>query len=66
MGVGARPLPHLLNPTLTITNAAATRPVLKATAISLGIGAVLLVPSLTRLYILFQRSNKETAASNTS
>ncbi len=48
--------PQLLNPGLTISQAAATRAVLSATAISLGAGAVLLVPSLAWLYLLFQRS----------
>ncbi len=48
--------PQLLNPGLTISQAAATRAVLSATAISLGVGAVLLVPSLAWLYLLFQRS----------
>ena len=46
--------PHVLEPHLTITAAAATRPVLTATLISLGIGAVVLVPSLVYLYTLFQ------------
>jgi cytochrome bd ubiquinol oxidase subunit II len=52
--------PNLLNPGLTISQAAADRPVLTATLASLGAGAVLLIPSLAWLYILFQRS----AASN--
>jgi cytochrome d ubiquinol oxidase subunit II len=48
--------PKLLNPGLTISQAAAGRPVLLATLASLGAGTVLLVPSLAWLYILFQRS----------
>jgi len=48
--------PRLLQPGLTISQAAATRPVLLATLISLAVGAVLLIPSLTWLYLLFQRS----------
>ena len=48
--------PDLLNPGLTISQAAADRPVLAATLVSLGAGAVFLVPSLAWLYILFQRS----------
>jgi len=48
--------PNLLNPGLTISRAAADRPVLVATLASLGAGAVLLVPSLAWLYILFQRT----------
>jgi cytochrome d ubiquinol oxidase subunit II len=47
--------PNLLSPGLTIASAAATRPVLVATLVSLAVGAVLLVPSLTWLYLLFQR-----------
>jgi cytochrome d ubiquinol oxidase subunit II len=47
--------PNLLTPGLTIGGAAAERPVLTATLISLAAGAVLLVPSLAWLYLLFQR-----------
>ncbi len=49
--------PHLLDPGMTITQGAASGSVLRATLICLGIGAVLLVPSLTWLYVLFQRPN---------
>jgi cytochrome bd-type quinol oxidase subunit 2 len=49
--------PHLLDPGMTIAPGAASGSVLRATLISLGIGAVLLVPSLTWLYVLFQRPN---------
>jgi cytochrome bd ubiquinol oxidase subunit II len=48
--------PHLLNPGLTISQAAADYTVLEAVLISLGVGAVVLVPSLAWLYVLFQRS----------
>lgn len=48
--------PRLLDPGLTIGQAAADRPVLLATLVSLGAGTVLLAPSLAWLYILFQRS----------
>ncbi len=48
--------PNLLPAGLTISQAAADRPVLIATGVSLAIGAVLLVPALTWLYLLFQRS----------
>jgi cytochrome bd ubiquinol oxidase subunit II len=48
--------PNLLNPGLTISQAAADRSVLIATLVSLAAGAVLFVPSLAWLYILFQRS----------
>jgi cytochrome bd ubiquinol oxidase subunit II len=47
--------PNLLTPGLTISGAAAGRPVLLATLVSLAAGAVLLIPSLTWLYLLFQR-----------
>ena len=52
--------PYVLQPHLTIAAAAATRPVLTATLISLGIGAVLLVPSLVCLYTLFQHEPART------
>jgi cytochrome d ubiquinol oxidase subunit II len=48
--------PHLLEPSLTINAAVATHEVLVATAISMGVGAVILIPSLTWLYTLFQRA----------
>jgi cytochrome d ubiquinol oxidase subunit II len=50
--------PYLLNPGLTISQAAAEPAVLKATLISLGVGAILLVPSLVWLYTLFQHDDK--------
>jgi cytochrome bd ubiquinol oxidase subunit II len=49
--------PHLLDPGLTISQGAATPSVLRATLISLGVGAALLVPSFTWLYVLSQRGN---------
>lgn len=48
--------PNLLNPGLTISRAAANHSVLEATLISLGFGALVLVPSLAWLYFLFQHS----------
>lgn len=48
--------PHLLQPGLTIAQASATRAVLLATLISLGVGAALFVPSIVWLYSIFQRS----------
>jgi cytochrome bd ubiquinol oxidase subunit II len=54
-GWAAAQYPWLLNPGLTIGQAAADRPVLLATLVSLGAGTVLLVPSLAWLYLLFQR-----------
>ena len=47
--------PHLLNPGLTVSDAAAASTTLQATLISLAVGAVLLLPSLAWLYMLFQR-----------
>jgi cytochrome bd ubiquinol oxidase subunit II len=47
--------PYLLPHQLTITAAAAARSVLLATLISLGAGALVLIPSLGWLYIAFQR-----------
>jgi cytochrome d ubiquinol oxidase subunit II len=46
--------PHVLDPGLTISQAAANHTVLDAVLLSLGVGAVLLVPSLAWLYLLFQ------------
>ena len=48
--------PYLLQGRLTIAAAAAQHSVLMATLICLAAGAVLLIPSLTWLYVLFQRS----------
>lgn len=53
--------PHLLEPGLTIAAAAARPEVLVATLISLGVGAVILVPSLAWLYVLFQRPPSRSA-----
>ncbi len=47
--------PYLLRSRLTIAAAAATHSVLLATLISLLVGAVLLIPSLAWLYVIFQR-----------
>jgi cytochrome d ubiquinol oxidase subunit II len=58
--------PHLLNPGLTISQAAANHSVLAAVLIGLGVGAVLFVPPLVWLYVLFQRNataNPEAATS---
>jgi cytochrome d ubiquinol oxidase subunit II len=54
-GWGAAQYPYLLAGRLTITAAAATRSVLLATTIALLAGAVLLIPSLAWLYVIFQR-----------
>jgi cytochrome bd ubiquinol oxidase subunit II len=47
--------PYLLRPQLTIDAAAATRSVLLATLITLGAGAVVLIPAVSWLYASFQR-----------
>jgi cytochrome d ubiquinol oxidase subunit II len=47
--------PYILRPGITIEQAAAGDAVLAAVLISLAVGAVLLVPSLVWLYLLFQR-----------
>jgi cytochrome bd ubiquinol oxidase subunit II len=54
-GWGVAQFPYLLPPGLRVEEAAASRATLEAMLISLGIGAVLLVPSLTWLFVLFQR-----------
>jgi cytochrome d ubiquinol oxidase subunit II len=54
-GWGAAQYPELL-PGVTVQDAAATDSVLAATLVALGVGAVLLVPSMWWLYRTFQRS----------
>lgn len=53
-GWGIGQLPELL-PGVTLREAAPTEVVLQATSIALGVGAVLLVPSLWLLYATSQR-----------
>jgi cytochrome bd ubiquinol oxidase subunit II len=50
--------PYVLRPQLTITAAAAAHSVLVAVLVTMAVGAVLLVPSLTWLYFLFQRAER--------
>ncbi|PJM92893.1 cytochrome d ubiquinol oxidase subunit II [Streptomyces sp. CB01373] len=52
---GAAQYPAMLVGTTTVTQAAANSSVLTAVLVSLGVGAVLLVPSLWLLYATFQR-----------
>jgi cytochrome d ubiquinol oxidase subunit II len=47
--------PYLLLPELTIEEAAAGRPTLVAVLVALVVGAVVLIPALLYLYVLFQR-----------
>jgi cytochrome d ubiquinol oxidase subunit II len=50
--------PYILEPGITVEDAAATDAVLAAVLISLAVGAVLVVPSLVWLYVLFQREEE--------
>jgi cytochrome bd ubiquinol oxidase subunit II len=59
-GWGAAQYPVLLAPGLTVDDAAASRAVLQATLGALAVGAVLLVPSLAWLFVLFQRGPERT------
>lgn len=52
---GVAQYPALLPPSLAVDGAAAAEPVLAAVAIGLGIGALLVLPSLALLYSLFQK-----------
>jgi cytochrome d ubiquinol oxidase subunit II len=63
-GWGAAQYPHLLSgaPGLTVAQAAAGQATLQATTISVGVGIVLLVPSLGWLFLLFQRSEPQPPA----
>jgi cytochrome d ubiquinol oxidase subunit II len=54
-GWGAAQYPYLLQPQLTIADAAASRSTLVSMLASLVVGGALLVPSLVFLYTLFQR-----------
>lgn len=47
--------PYLLEPNVTIDDAAANPAALSAMLLALGLGAVLLVPSLLWLYLVSQR-----------
>jgi cytochrome d ubiquinol oxidase subunit II len=57
--------PYILEPGITVEDAAASDAVLVAVLISLGVGAVLLVPSLVWLYLLFQREEGRSAPAAT-
>ncbi|UNO43488.1 cytochrome d ubiquinol oxidase subunit II [Streptomyces sp. MST-110588] len=52
---GAAQYPVMLRPGLSVTDAASTAPVLAAALIVFAAGALLLIPSLVWLYVLFQR-----------
>ena len=53
--------PYVLVPEVTIEEAAVGRSTLVAMLVALGAGAVVLVPSLVYLYVLFQRAPTGTA-----
>jgi cytochrome bd ubiquinol oxidase subunit II len=53
-GWAAGQYPYLLEPGLTIDQAAAEPSVLGAVLISLGFGSLILVPSMTWMFMLFQ------------
>jgi cytochrome d ubiquinol oxidase subunit II len=50
--------PYVLLPSLTVDQAATGRTTLVALLVALGAGALVLVPSLTCLYVLFQRPHR--------
>jgi cytochrome bd ubiquinol oxidase subunit II len=51
--------PYLLEPNVTIEQAAAGRATMIAMLVSLGIGAPLLVPSMALLFVTFQRGHDQ-------
>ncbi|GLY46880.1 cytochrome d ubiquinol oxidase subunit II [Lentzea sp. NBRC 102530] len=55
IGWAAGQYPYVLLPSLTVEQAATGRSTLLALLVALGAGALILVPSLTCLYVLFQR-----------
>jgi cytochrome d ubiquinol oxidase subunit II len=61
-GWAAGQYPYLLEPGLTIAQAASGRATMQAVLASLAVGSVLLVPSLALLFILFQREHREELA----
>jgi cytochrome d ubiquinol oxidase subunit II len=56
-GWGAAQYPHVQLPGMTVAQAAAPRATLQATLTCVIVGMVLLIPSLTWLFVLFQRSD---------
>jgi cytochrome d ubiquinol oxidase subunit II len=55
LGWAVAQYPYVLVPDLTIEEAAGGRATLVATLVALGVGAVILVPALVYLFVLFQR-----------
>jgi cytochrome d ubiquinol oxidase subunit II len=58
-GWAAGQYPYMLEPNLTIEQAAAGRATLSAMLVSLGVGALLLVPSMALLFVIFQRGQAQ-------
>ncbi|MDQ1620665.1 MAG: cytochrome bd ubiquinol oxidase subunit, partial [Actinomycetota bacterium] len=58
---GAAQYPTLLPPDATVADVRAGQAVLDATLLVLAVGAVVVVPSLGWLYVLFQREHERTA-----
>jgi cytochrome bd ubiquinol oxidase subunit II len=58
-GWAAAQYPYLLEPNVTIEQAAAGRATMIAMLVSLGIGAPLLVPSMALLFVTFQRGHDQ-------
>jgi cytochrome d ubiquinol oxidase subunit II len=58
-GWAAAQYPYMLEPDVTIEQAAAGRATMTAMLVSLGIGALLLVPSMALLFVTFQRGHDQ-------
>ena len=65
-GWAAGQYPYLLEPGLTIREAATDRAILQAVLISMSVGAALLLPSLAWLFVLFQRGREDGVDSTNS
>ena len=61
-GWAAGQYPYMLEPDLTIEEAAAGRATLSAMLVSLAVGSLLLVPSMAWLFVIFQREHNQQAA----
>jgi cytochrome d ubiquinol oxidase subunit II len=66
LGWAVAQYPYILVPDLTIDDAAAGHATLQAMLVALVVGAVVLVPALVYLYVLFQRSPPEPAGGPTA
>jgi cytochrome d ubiquinol oxidase subunit II len=64
MGWGVAQYPYLVRPELTIVNAAAPTNVLSDLVIAVAVGAVILIPSLSVLFVIFKAHRK--SASDTA